>query len=223
MGSTRARAAAAVAVLAAAATGVALAGPGSGKVVRVERRAPPPPGEIEVCNADPGTGPTRELLCLGSIEIGQELEVISELGRYERVRVDAVRPSRFDLCRIGEPVDVEVTSLELSAATGTDLSRRIALGGVDVAPAVSRFQPDLTAVESPSGNPRDGVLAGVELDGDGELDLLVVMSPCDEARRRAPFVANGRLIDSSCIDFWIRDRHGEWRRRNRRHLHLCRS
>jgi hypothetical protein len=217
--------AAAIAVLAGAGAvaGAALAGPRAGKVVRVERRTAPPPGDIEVCNADPGAGPTRELLCLGSIEVGQELEVISELGRYERVRVDAVRPSRFDLCRIGEPVDVEVTSLELSAASGNDLSRRIALGGVDIAPAVSRFQPDLTAVESPSGNPRDGVLAGVELDGDGELDLLVVMSPCDEARRRAPFVANGRLIDSSCIDFWVRDRRGEWRRRNRRHLHLCRS
>lgn len=214
--------------LALAIAGVGVAGPRRGKVIKVERPTNRAPREIHACQVDSfGAGPARRLTCLsGSIAVGDELDILSERGDYERVRADRVVPSRLDLCRIGEPVDVDVTSLERQGAPGrlgSAPTQRIALSGLKTIPAVSRLIPAPTGIDPPSGSSRDSVMLGVELEGDGEIDVLVVISSCEEARRRAPFIPGGRLMNSLCVDFWVRSDSGAWRRNNRELLHMCRS
>lgn len=207
---------------------VAGAGPRPGKVVEVERPTARAPAEIHACQVDSfGGGSARRLTCLSSsIEVGDELVILSEDGDYERVRADRTLPSSLDLCRIGEPIAVEVTSLERRSApggAGQGSGQRIALSGVPAVPSVSRLVPAPTGIKPPSGSPTDSVMLGIEIEGDGEMDLLLVISACDEARRKAPFVPGGRLQSSLCIDFWVRTDSGAWKRNNRDLLHMCRS
>lgn len=199
------------AVAAVAVPVVAEAAPRRGKVVRVERPKHAVKNRIRLCvqyNATSG-----HMLCLGAPPPapGEELHLLDFNGPHLGTgRVLRSAPSSQTNCKSDQVSDVFYSS-----SVGRANSVLIGMMGVAM--------DDKTTVKIDSRGPmptraRDGESRwlGFDIDGEGDIDLLLTMRKCDLDR------PPGHTGQGQCLAYWVRDSDvDDWRLHNEDAIYDC--
>lgn len=146
-----------------------------GKVVRVERaRGPAVIPRICDIKAD------KKGTCLGTRPgVGEVVMVLDETGVVAQVRINEVTEFSSGIgasCNVLWQITTDVIAGDLSAIPG----RTVGLIDPEVHPHNARIFAQTSMPDPPSGNSNDKVVAAIDRNGDGNPDVVIAQTACED-------------------------------------------
>lgn len=193
-----------------------------GKVVRVERpqlikRSPimicPMPYAEKQGGVCYGTAPA-----VGSSAVMFDFDQ-NYLGRF---RVTSVTRGQTDTCGSGSAFDFSYEYIhKVDGFDQRSVLFAIAAFGLEIDARKAKIIPDGTHLPNPAGDRRMQPWMGMDRDGDGMPDLVVTAFECTELAPPPPSGITGLHKLTYCLDYWLDDDRGGFRRLRRDHVYAC--